>query len=395
MDRTGRNRGSLPTAAGAAALALALAHAPLGAQSVSDYRLPGSESPRPNVQGPVDPDNPVVARPTARPTASPSAAPVATTPTPQPSPATTASPLPRTSRPAPQGGSAPAAPRPTATDAGPTASQTTTPALPPLGAALPTPAAADGLLPTPVPNIAPAPAQAAGDSATIWPWLAGAAALLAALLAGLWWWRRRPQREPEIAFEPPVVTRRPSEPEPRPTPAATPTPELLADVVLPASGLGIALQARRMNASLMATTLSYSLTLTNNSPEPLTALAIEGEMIAAHASLPPERQIASSAQRLELRHSLVTLAPGESAEFSGDFRLPLTAITPIRSGNAAYFVPLARLRVVASTSAGTPLVEAQTFVVGELPEQPGAALRPFRLDLGPRNYARIGQRAVS
>jgi hypothetical protein len=34
-------------------------------------------------------------------------------------------------------------------------------------------------------------------------------------------------------------------------------------------------------------------------------------------------------------------------------------------------------------------------VVGELPEQPGAALRPFRLDLGPRNYMRVSQRAVS
>jgi hypothetical protein len=155
------------------------------------------------------------------------------------------------------------------------------------------------------------------------------------------------------------------------------------------------LEARRMNASLMATTLSYSLTLTNHSGEALSALAIEGDMVAAHASLPPERQIASNAQRLELRHALVALAPGESAEFTGDFRLPLTAITPIRSGEAAYFVPLARLRVEASTAAGKPMIEAQTFVVGELPEQPGAALRPFRLDLGPRNYARIGQRAVS
>jgi hypothetical protein len=89
------------------------------------------------------------------------------------------------------------------------------------------------------------------------------------------------------------------------------------------------------------------------------------------------------------------LAPGESAEFTGDFRLPLTAITPIRSGEAAFFVPLARLRVEASTPSGSPLVEAQTFVVGELPEAPGAALRPFRLDLGPRNYARVGQRAVN
>ena len=150
-----------------------------------------------------------------------------------------------------------------------------------------------------------------------------------------------------------------------------------------------------MSASLMATTLSYTLTLTNNSPDTLSALAIEGDMIAAHASLPPEQQIASQGQRLELRHALVTLAPGESAEFKGDFRLPLASLNPIRAGDAAYFVPLARMRVEASTSAGDPLVKAQTWVVGETSDAPGAGLRPFRLDLGPRVYSKVGQRAVN
>lgn len=145
----------------------------------------------------------------------------------------------------------------------------------------------------------------------------------------------------------------------------------------------------------MATTLNYVLTLTNTTDQPLNALAVEGDMIAAHGSLPADKQIAGDDQRLELRHALVTLAPGESAEFTGDFRLPLATLVPIRAGDAAYFIPLARWRVEASTAAGTPLVQVQTFVVGELPEQPDAALRPFRLDLGPRTYSRIGQRPVN
>ena len=150
-----------------------------------------------------------------------------------------------------------------------------------------------------------------------------------------------------------------------------------------------------MSASLMATTLSYTLTLTNNSPDTLSALAIEGDMIAAHASLPPEQQIASSSERLELRHALVTLAPGESAEFKGDFRLPLASLNPIRAGDAAFFVPLARLRVEASTPAGESLIKVQTWVVGETANTPGAGLRPFRLDLGPRTYSNVSQRAVN
>ena len=52
---------------------------------------------------------------------------------------------------------------------------------------------------------------------------------------------------------------------------------------------------------------------------------------AEQNGLPPEQQIASAAQRLELRHAHVALAPGESAEFTGDIRLPLAAITPIKS----------------------------------------------------------------
>jgi len=159
--------------------------------------------------------------------------------------------------------------------------------------------------------------------------------------------------------------------------------------------LVLTLEARRMSASLMATTLSYRLTLTNAGSEALARLSIEGDMISAHASLPTEQQIAKAEHRLERRHNLPELAPGESAELIGDFRLLLTEVTPIRSGDAAYFVPLARLRVEAATSNGQPLVSTKTFVVGELPENPGAGLRPFRLDLGPRTFSRLGQRAVN
>jgi hypothetical protein len=219
-------------------------------------------------------------------------------------------------------------------------------------------------------------------------------------LFGLLWWRQRRPAQPRLTFEPPVVPVPEPESKPRPEPVAASVPPVTAPAPEPQvapvpTGLAISLEARRMNASLLATTLSYVVKLTNTTDQPLSALAVEGDMIAAHASLPAEQQIANQGQRLELRHALVSLAPGESAEFSGDFRLPLATLVPIRSGNAAYFIPLARLRVEASTPAGSPLVKVQTWVVGELPEQPGAALRPFRLDLGPRTYSRVGQRAVN
>ena len=81
--------------------------------------------------------------------------------------------------------------------------------------------------------------------------------------------------------------------------------------------------------------------------------------------------------------------------FHGEFKLALADITPIRSGKAALFIPLARFRVEAVRRGAPPLVANSTFVVGEDQERPGAALRPFRLDLGPRLYSRIGQRELA
>ena len=376
--------GRVKAAAGAVALAMLLVPGAVAAQTVPDFSIPGARpTSNPRSQGPVDADAPII-RSVPRPVPTPVPVPVAS-PTPPPSAPVSAAPTPRTAAPdraatrQPRTG-APAAPAATA-PATP-ASDTITPVPLPSAAGVPiAPPSGSTLTPAPAPSW----------SGSIWPGLAAVAALLAAALAALWWRSRRVQA-PLLEFIPPVV------PAPAPPPASKPEPRAVVPepqraAALP--GLNIALEARRMSASLMATTLSYTLTLTNNSPDTLSAVAVEGDMIAAHASLPPEQQIASGSQRLELRHALVTLAPGESAEFKGDFRLPLTALNPIRSGDAAFFVPLARLRVEASTPAGQPLVQVQTYVVGETGDQLGAGLRPFRLDLGPRTYSRIGQRAVN
>lgn len=217
--------------------------------------------------------------------------------------------------------------------------------------------------------------------------------MLLALGGGALWWRRRRELvDAEVEFEPPVVAAPVPQPEPAPQ-APPPLPEP-AFAAVPASGLGVELEATRLSATLLNTTLLYRLRLTNHGTAPLGPIAVSGDMVAAHASLPVEQQLGLDGQALEPRHQLASLAPGESALLSGDIRLPLAAIRPIRAGTAAFFVPLARFRVEAATGSGAPLVETHTFVVGETPEIANAALRPFRLDLGPRVYSRIGQREV-
>lgn len=398
-------------------LGLAAAHA----QNPNDFRLPppSPTATAPRVQGPVDRENPIAApRPSPRPdpaaqpqTAGSPAAPATGASSPAASPTSTSSPQTAASRaagtPAPRRADSPA-PAPTRPQAQP-ASRTATPspALPPASEAATTPLPTSSVAAPATSASLPPASEVVGAARADWlsgPWLKilGGIAALAVLIAGAGWWqRRRAARPAQISFEPPTVAQPAAEPrgEPVATPphgpaeSSVPSPATLPEPAFapaPAQrGLSLVLEAQRMSASLVNTTLTYKLRLTNHGETALTALAIEGDMIAAHASLPPERQLADPAQKLNLRHAVVSLAPGETAEFSGDIRLPLSAITPIRAGVAAYFVPLARFRVEAG-----PSTFAQTFVVGEVSADPAAALRPFRLDLGPRTYSRVGQRAV-
>lgn len=181
------------------------------------------------------------------------------------------------------------------------------------------------------------------------------------------------------------VLAEPAAPAPQPVPA-----------IAPASGpIDMVLAARRLSATLMNTVLHYELTVSNNGKESIGPVMVGGDMIAAHASLPDRAQLELGTKDIAALHKLASLGAGESTTFAGEFKLPLAAITPIRSGNAALFIPLARFRVEASRVGTAPLVLARTFVVGEDQELPGAALKPFRLDLGPRLYSNIGQRELA
>ena len=116
---------------------------------------------------------------------------------------------------------------------------------------------------------------------------------------------------------------------------------------------------------------------------------VAGDMIAAHASMPVEQQLATDGQPLELIDDIGVIAPGEQAELRGEFRVPLSSIQPIQAGSALLYIPLARFRVEADE-----VTTLATFAIGETPPVAKAALLPFRLDLGPRVWAKISQRQV-
>ena len=359
---------------------------PLAAQSVNDFDLRPRATPTPApppVVGPSDPENPTVrTRPRAEPTAAapPIVVPPVTPATTTAAPSATTQPRtqPRAATPQSQTASAP----------GPVAPQIEP------GAAGPAPTAA-----APPPPAAPyQPRQldvvSRSSPSLLWALLGGLVVLLG---SGGWLvWSRHLRHRARALPAPEIV--RPHVPA-RAAPVATPAPAAANDPA-PALGpvLGLTLQATRMSATLVNTTLSYRLAVTNNGAQPLRDVIVAGDMIAAHASRPVEELLGAGGAALPELHRIAGLAPGESVTLGGDIRLPLVSITPIRSGNAALFVPLARLRARGVATGGATIEGGGTFLVG----QPGAAaagakggrLQPFRLDLGPRNYSKLGQQLL-
>lgn len=228
----------------------------------------------------------------------------------------------------------------------------------------------------------------------MWPWVLGGLLLLGALaLAGFVWWRRRPLAG--IPLEVPQIERPKVDvpPVPAPAPAAestvpiAPSPQQPAPVL--AEPLQVTLEPMRLSLTLMNATLDYRLEVSNRGATPITGLSIGADMIAAHASMTREEQLAGPGQGAVPAQRIDRLEPGESKVISGAFRVPFSQIVPIRQGKTALLLPLARFRVEAEGS--RPVV--RTFAVGQTGE--GEALQPFRLDLGPRVYPHLTQRAFA
>jgi hypothetical protein len=355
-----------------------IAYAAPGAAAVGDFRLPAErtqQAPAPDVQGPVAPDVPASRR-------APQATPA---PTPAPSASRTAEAAPRAAAPARvevpavlQARPAASAGRNVATPApAPTAAASAAAGVPDSPAAATAPAA-----PAPrasAPPVAPSPsAEAPAEGSSAWWWLLAAVPALLGVAALAAWRARHSIRQSIGPVAVPQIERPrvgPPRTERQPAPAA------------PAEPLQIALEPLRLSLTLMNATLAYRLEIANRGTAPLTGLALRADMIAAHASMSREEQLAGPQPGEPQR--IGRLEPGETRVVEGEFRLPFPQIVPIRQGSAALLLPLARFRVEADGA--QPLV--RTFVVGQPGE--GNGLQPFRLDQGPRIYPRLAQHAFA
>lgn len=366
---------------------------------VTGFRLPpapGSAQDQPEAQGPVAEDapqsRPTPAQPAPAPESTPRAAPTPTIVLPPMEPAEPrAAPQPRVTP-------VPATPQPAARQPAPAAPSAS--AEPSADISRPEPGIAEAME-APSPSLVPPatpPATGAAAATGGWSgWIIGLLGILALLLtsAALWWRANRPRLRrtvvPTIERPTPPPERQPAQPPPQPPApqdAAPPTP---AAPQTTDEALQIALQPRKFGLTLMNATLSYRLEIANRGATPISGLTVRADMIAAHASLTRDAQLAGPPPDLPPQHIVERLEPGESHLVEGEFRLPFPSIVPIRQGSAALLLPLARFHVDADGAA--PLT--RIFIVGQPGAQPDAALVPFRLDQGPRIYPQLAQRAFA
>ncbi|MHA6334343.1 hypothetical protein ACXYL9_11745 [Qipengyuania sp. CAU 1752] len=375
-------------------LALGLAAAPAAsvlAQSPGTFSLPPNPTPTPTprVQGPVDDTGVVPRGPRVIPTASPTPAPTATpTPTPTPTPTETQRPRPTATStiPAPRPGIA--APTPAPSPVRPTPAATASPSEPRDEGSRPAPGQPDAPTatdPLPFPQNTAAPTEAATDildegESIGWGWIIALLAVLGIAIAAFVSWRRRfgSVEAPQIVK--PVVA-----------PSGPATGAGAAALDDPMRFLKIELEPVRMSRSMMATTLTYRLTLSNRADVAMRGIVIAGDLTSAHGRAPIAEQMADGTTMLPDIHTLEHLGPGQSKILGGDIRLPLKDVRPIHQGNVPIIVPLARIKLAVAGGDPTPF----TFVIGKRPAQLGGRLQPFRLDTPPQTYQDIDSRPLT
>jgi len=227
--------------------------------------------------------------------------------------------------------------------------------------------------------------QPGEQSGTNWLWLLGGLLVIAGLAAAAAMaWRRKHARGPARPAE--IERPRLAPPSAATSPSPGPTPPEPTPIQAP-EPLQVSLEPLRMSLTPMNGALADRLQVANRGSAALTGLSIGADMIAAHASMTREQHLAGPSSGA-VTQRIDRLEPGESRVIEGEFRVPFSQIIPIRKGNAALLLPLARFRVEVE---GTRAM-IRTFAVG----QPGnGALQPFRLDQGPRIYPNLAQRAFA
>ena len=152
--------------------------------------------------------------------------------------------------------------------------------------------------------------------------------------------------------------------------------------------------------SLMGVTVTYSLILHNRGTLAAQDVLVRGVIGNAGAQQQVLLHDFLAGQEGTPLHSVVTIAPGETQQLTGELRLTPDRIVPVAMGQRSLLIPLAAFDAAYRWGGveGDDLPSGRTaraFIVGQEQEPPTDRLAPLRLDQGPRQYRRPAARAAA
>jgi hypothetical protein len=230
-------------------------------------------------------------------------------------------------------------------------------------------------------NSSPAKIRPASAATTTDWYLLLVAALFFVLLGAMLFWRARRAARKQSAFtaneDMQVGSIEPVAKLPEPIPSVP--------------VLEIGFRPHSANATLFNAALGFELTLSNRGDEILSGINIQGAMGQAgeHGARAP------LLTDLSAFGEIAALQTGETEMVTGEFRIPLTSIQPIMFRSQALFVPLIQFSIEFTDATGFQHFQTATYLVGREHQPPRPKMAPFRLDLGPRSFAPLGQRPLA
>lgn len=260
-------------------------------------------------------------------------------------------------------------------------------------------------LPLPVdtsPEAAPAVGTASEPASLPWWQIAAALGVVALALFGfLAFRRRRSVRYDEPVFEAAV--------EPLAEPAVEPDhiqeiPQApvpaMASVKLstpppPAKQANVSLEFIPDKATLSFTSLTVKgqLRLINNGDAPAKNLRLRATLLSANAR---QQQIIAAfhAGQIEVPdESLGEAKPGETLALQIEMAVPLAELQSFEVDNKRIMVPVFVADLAYESSGQTEKAKI-ACLVGKETQPPASKMAPFRIDLGPRSFAPLGQRPI-
>ena len=134
--------------------------------------------------------------------------------------------------------------------------------------------------------------------------------------------------------------------------------------------------------SVMMLTLTYRLTLSNRSDQPLRGVMVAADLISSSRALPAEQQLATATCQLPPSGAIDWIGAHQSRSLTGTLQLPLSTIEVFRQGQLPLCVPLLRLRIECEGLAP----DLRTYLVGIGSAQPGGRVHPLPLAGPPSGY---------